>query len=262
MVEEVFLAKKKEELCLKKAIANILYKKKFEQQKIAKILNLSQPMVSNYCKSKNNVSKKILNKANNISEKIIENKGSCLFQTCITFDKNLDEDRYFIATENEIIKDENKEIIDNLADAFLLIKDKEFKKILPEVKINLAMAKQNAKNSDDVASFINGLVIADDKIVAHNGIRYGKSKHLSNLLLYLKDKMDISAVMNVKYLNFDNKNFVCSSLTKDFKIKNSGKKVDILLHKGDFGIEPCAYILGENAVDVVNKVTKIIVEMK
>ncbi len=46
-------------------------------------------------------------------------------------------------------------------------------------------------------------------------------------------------------------------LTKDFKLKDRLKKVDILLHKGDFGIEPCAYIVGENAVDVVNKLIKI-----
>ena len=35
------------------------------------------------------------------------------------------------------------------------------------------------------------------------------------------------------------------------------KQVDILLHRGDFGIEPCAYILGKNAVEVVNKFLKI-----
>ncbi len=58
--------------------------------------------------------------------------------------------------------------------------------LIPEVKINIAMAKENAKNSDDVAAFLNGLIIADDKITGYNGIRFGKSKHLSSLLIEFK----------------------------------------------------------------------------
>jgi len=46
-------------------------------------------------------------------------------------------------------------------------------------------------------------------------------------------------------------------LTKNFKLKGDIKNIDILLHKGDFGIEPCAYILGKDAVDVVKKVIEI-----
>ena len=46
------------------------------------------------------------------------------------------------------------------------------------------------------------------------------------------------------------------------KLKESKKNVDILMHKGDFGIEPCAYVLGKDAVDVVKKVIKIKEELK
>jgi predicted fused transcriptional regulator/phosphomethylpyrimidine kinase len=35
-----------------------------------------------------------------------------------------------------------------------------------------------------------------------------------------------------------------------------------LFHKGDFGIEPCAYIIGKDAVDVVNKLIKIKEKLK
>jgi len=51
-------------------------------------------------------------------------------------------------------------------------------------------------------------------------------------------------------------------LTKDFKLQDNKNNVDVLLHKGDFGIEPCAYVLGRDAVDVVNKVIKIKEEIK
>ena len=57
-------------------------------------------------------------------------------------------------------------------------------------------------------------------------------------------------------------NFQYSSLTKDFKLKDTKKNIDILLHEGDFGIEPCAYILGKDAVDVANKIIKIKEEIK
>ena len=64
--------------------------------------------------------------------------------------------------------------------------------------------------------------------------------------------------MNIAYSEIIKKSgFRYSSLTKDFKLKNSTKSIDILLHEGDFGIEPCAYILGKDAVDVVNKIIKI-----
>ena len=125
------------------------------------------------------------------------------------------------------------------------------------------MAKDKAENSADVASFLNGLIIVDNKVTSINGIRFGTSKHLSSLLLYLRDKLDVNAIMNVAYINDLNKTgFNYAILTKDFKLQGKAKKVDVLLHKGDFGIEPCAYILGKNAVDVANKVIRIKEELK
>ena len=121
----------------------------------------------------------------------------------------------------------------------------------------------NTKKIDDVGSYLNGFIIAEDKIIGNNGIRFGKSKHLSSLLLDLKKYIDINAIMNVAYFeNFDRLNFKIGHLTKDFKLKEKGNQFDILLHKGDFGIEPCAYVLGKNAVDVANKILKIREEIK
>jgi predicted fused transcriptional regulator/phosphomethylpyrimidine kinase len=120
------------------------------------------------------------------------------------------------------------------------------------------MTKDNAESSEDVASFLNGLIIADEKVTGINGIQFGKSKHLSSLLLYIKDKLDVNAIMNIAYsASIKKTGFRYSSLTKDFKLKNCKNSIDILLHEGDFGIEPCAYILGNDAVDVVNKIIKI-----
>jgi predicted fused transcriptional regulator/phosphomethylpyrimidine kinase len=257
MVEEIILVKSDDAIILKKALAKQLYFKKIDQIKISQILGLSQPMVSNYLNSNQRFSKKILNLAEKISDKIY-NGNSAHFHTCVSFlDKEV-EGRFYIAKKNELISDEKSKIIDNLTDAFLLLKGENIGGLIPEVKINIAMAKDNSKNSDDIAAFLNGLIIADEKVTSNNGIRFGKSKHLSSLLLYLQKKINVNAIMNLAYnKNIKNTNFMIGFLTKNFKLEKNQEEFDLLLHKGDFGIEPCTYILGRDAVDVVKKILKL-----
>lgn len=257
MVEEAILVKWEDSIILKKAIAKALYRRNIDQPRISEILKLSQPMVSNYCSSIGRIPKNILSLAEKISDKIL-NGNIANFHTCVSFSDRSIEGGFYVATKNEIISEENNKIVDNLTEAFLLLRGLDISGLLPEVKINIAMAKEKAENSADVAAFLNGLIIADDKITNINGIRFGTSKHLSSLLLYLRKSIDIRAIMNIAYLeNYESTGFCYSFLTKDFKLKENTKTMDILLHKGDFGIEPCAYILGKNAVDVVNKVIRI-----
>ena len=257
MAEEVYFINSDDTALLKKAIAKRLYTKNIDQSRISKILKLSQPMVSNYCSSNNKIPKDILNLAKKISDKIV-NGDSTTFFTCVTFNNESFQGRFYIAEKNEVISDENNNIINNLTEAFLLLKGKDISGLLPQVKVNIAMAKQKAKNSEDVAAFLNGLIIVDDKVTSNNGIRFGKSRHLSSLLLYLRDHINVNAIMNIAFIkNVEKTNFSYSYLSKDFKLEESKKNVNILLHKGDFGIEPCAYVLGKDAVDVVNKFIKI-----
>ena len=261
MAEEVIFIKDENAILLKKAIAKNLYFKNFDQVKISNLLNISQPMVSNYCSSKEKIPEYIIKLGEIISEKII-NKNSLNFYTCVTFNEKNIEGTYFVAEKNEIISDERNKIVDNLTEAFLLLKGKDIGKLLPEVKINIATAIDKAKNPNDVAAFLNGLIVVDDKVASNNGIRFGKSKHLSSLLLYLKDVIGVKAIMNIAFINNIKKtNFNFDYLAKDYKLKDSKKNLDILLHKGDFGIEPCSYIIGNDAVDVVNKVIKLMEEL-
>ena len=257
MVEEAFFINADDTALLKKAIAKRLYAKNIDQSRISKILKLSQPMVSNYCSRTDKIPKNIIDLAEKISNKIIDGNSST-FHTCILFDNTLIEGRFYIAKKNEIISEENEKIVDNLTEAFLILKGQNLSGLVPEVKINIAMAKDKAKKSEDVAAFLNGLIIADEKVTGTNGIRFGKSKHLSSLLLYLKNILNINAIMNIAYSeNIKKSGFRFNFLTKDFKLKDNKKSVDVLFHEGDFGIEPCAYVLGKNAVDVVSKVIKI-----
>ena len=262
MVEEAVLINDDDSIFLKKSISKNLYNQGFEQQKISKILKISQPRVSNYINSKEKIPKRILTLSKKITDDIIKNKNVS-FNTCISFSENIVEGKYFLAGQNEIIDDENNKIIDNLTEAFLKIKGKNISGLIPKVKINVAMAKSKAEGPDDIASYLNGLIIADDVVSSYNGIQFGKSKHLSSLLLYLKEFFDVNSIMNVAFISDILKaDFNYSYLTKDFKLKDKQKDIDILLHKGDFGIEPCAYIVGKNAVDVVNKLIKIKEKLK
>ena len=198
MTTEVFLIGGDETKQLKKALARILYNKNFDQAKISKILNLSQPMVSIYCKSKDEIPPDILETAQKISDEIIDNK-QVNFQTCISFSDTSINGHFFIANKNEILTDENSKILDNLKQAFYNIKEKELIGFIPKVKINIAMSKKDAGNLDDIASFLNGLVISEDKISSYNGIRFGKSKHLSSILLKHGKDLSFNAIMNIAY---------------------------------------------------------------
>jgi hypothetical protein len=257
MVEEAILIQQEDTISLKKAIAQTLYRKKIDQPKISKILQISQPMVSNYITSKEQIPKNIQKLAEKISENVLKNKKP-IFHTTVSFTVNTLEGSFYIANKNEVITDENYSIVNNLTEAFLILKGKDISELVPKIKINIAMTKEHPESTDDVAAFLNGLIIADDKVTGYNGIRFGRSRHLSSLLLDLKQKIDINAMMNIAFIdNIEKTGLSFDYLTKDFKLNKSKKNYDILLHKGDFGIEPCAYILGKNAVDVANKILKI-----
>ena len=262
MVNEAVIIKGEDTILLKKSIAQTLYRNNIEQLTISKILGLTQPMVSNYCSSTEKIPKNIQILAENITKKIIDDK-SIQFQTCVTFSNNEYEGTYYIADKNEIINKENSKIVDNLTCAFFLLKDKNISGLIPEIQINIAMSKEKPTCIEDIASFSNGLIIADNSIVGYNGIRFGSSKHLSKLLLKLRENLKVYAVMNIAYVkNRTYKDFSIGYLTREYDLKKEYALVDILLHNGDFGIEPCAYVLGKDAVDVAKKVLKIVRKIK
>jgi predicted fused transcriptional regulator/phosphomethylpyrimidine kinase len=262
MVEEGIFIKSEDAIELKKAIAQLLYQDNMDQLAIAQFLDLSQAMVSIYCKNPISTSNDILNQAKQIVHHI-EKGNSIHFQTCILFSKKQINGHLFIGDKNEFITNENNSIVNNLTQSFQNLTNINLHGFVPEIKINIAMAKENATNSDDIAAFVNGLIIVDEKIVGYNGVRFGCSKHLSSLLLKLCDGSNIRATMNIAYFsNLKNSSFSTSYLGNNFELLKYDSSVDILLHDGDFGIEPCAYILGKDAIDVSEKLKKIIDEVR
>jgi len=256
MVDNLIILDNDDAILLKKVLAKNLYEKGLEQAKIAGILNLTQPMVSNYISSKVDISDNLKMYADKILTKI-EGNANLYFQTSISFNRHYGEK--YIADESEVLSEEKKEIIRDLTDAFYLLKGKDIGQLLPEVKINLALSKKNPNNLSDIASFLNGIIMLDDKVSSINSIQFGKSKHLASLLLYLKSiNKNINSIMNLKFdISLKNKGLSYSYLTPDYKIEDNCS-FDILLHKGDFGIEPCSYVLGNSAKEVANKVLSLL----
>lgn len=260
MVEEVFFLNEENTNMIKQRIVKILYKKNISQSKIADLLNISQPMVSNYCKSDKKTNREVVRIAKKISDKIV-NENKINFQTCISFTKKPLEGHFFVVDKNEILTDENSKLMENLKNAFYNLKERNLSGFVPKIKVNIAMSKENPRNSNDVASFLDGLIIVDNKITGYNGIRFGKSKHLSSILINHGQNLDVNAIMNIAYnKKLEKTGFKIGFLNKNFNLEEQDKNFDILVHKGDFGIEPCAYILGKDALELSDKLLKIIGE--
>jgi len=138
----------------------------------------------------------------------------------------------------------NKDIIDNLKQATAIIEKANPIELIPEVSMNIAMCKSDAKNKSEVASIPGRIVKINNKLKASNQPQFNSSNHLANLLLKHKSE-NINAIINIKY----NKEI-------DKAIKQANLNY-IIIDKGSFGIEPSAYILGKDAIDVVNKAIKL-----
>ena len=256
MVSDLIILDNYDAILLKKVLAKNLYEEGLEQSKIASILNLTQPMVSNYISSKADISDNLKVYADKILTKI-EDNTNLYFQTSISFNRHYGEK--YIADESEVLSEEKKEMIRDLTDAFYLLKGKDMGDLLPEVKINLALSKKNPNTLSDIASFLNGILMLDNRVSSINSIQFGKSKHLASLLLYLKSiNKNINAIMNLKFdTSVKDKGLSYSYLTSDYKVEDNCS-FDILHHKGDFGIEPCSYVLGNSAKEVATKVLSLL----
>ena len=109
-------------------------------------------MVSNYCSSKEKIPKNVLDLAEQISDTVV-NGSPLTFHTCVSFSDETYKGTYIIADKNELISDERTKVVDNLTEAFFLLKGQNFKNLVPEVKINIAMSKENSKSPNDVLLF-------------------------------------------------------------------------------------------------------------
>jgi len=267
--------------------AKSLYEKYGKTQKeIAKGLSVSQSMVSKYLKEERVFDEKILKISKKIAKKLAFALNEELSEaeileflctTCFELrkDKELCE-LHDIPNCNVCLNlytknfYERNEVIKNIEKAAELLEGMSLGSLVPEVRINIAMAVKNPKSYLENAALPGRMIEIKGKLKRVSDPEFGASKHMSGILFNVMKKYPKKrAVLNLRY----DKNFkeVLESLFSIFYIErktNEEEKLkklieegyegeDCIVDPGAFGIEPCIYVLGETAVEAVKKVREI-----
>jgi hydroxymethylpyrimidine kinase/phosphomethylpyrimidine kinase len=155
--------------------------------------------------------------------------------------------------------------------------------ICPESMINLAEVVPYGSSNDDVVGIPGRIVNVGGRLRASSCPRPGGSRHVASAVLvaHSLDRM-VRAAMNVRYderilesavrLGMSVSSYDRSREPPEIKsvegmsirwgvreaFNQAGKVTDIVYHLGDFGKEPMITIFGEDAVDVVKKLLRIL----
>ena len=177
-------------------------------------------------------------------------------------------------------------VMEELANAVdQLTNIKNFEKLIPETQSNIAYAIPYAKKIEDVAGVNGRIVKVGDRSIPTSGIKFGASRHVaSSILEYMKINQLVRSALNIKndkkILDKCNRLFRVTHFERKLEpkmIKNKeGKSIswgvsqalsknpdaDIIYHTGDVGKESMIIIFGQNPQEVVDKVKKILNNMK
>jgi len=179
-----------------------------------------------------------------------------------------------------LISDRIKERLEVLRDVdralFTILSERRLVTLIPEVRLNIAMALREARGPEDIAAIPGRITVVGGRPYAMLGPEFGASKHLSKILLgimeFFKDvrgviciKFDERVERSMKRLGFKIV-FVTRSTPSDeelvkaihVKLVNLEEPPDAIIDRGCVGIEPITYIIGKSASDVVEKVIKIV----
>ena len=183
-----------------------------------------------------------------------------------------------------LLSKEQLEVINQIRDIYNSITTKQFCKLIPEVRTNIAGALKDAKSKEDVAGIDGRITIVNNLPKAAGEIKFGVAEHTARLVLTVKEfDNSINFVMNLKYSpEFVNKIQKFTDLElKEIRRENQPEKIkykefstmqwlikesvdkngqipDIIWDKGSIGKEPMMRLFGKNATDIIEKIKKII----
>jgi len=173
---------------------------------------------------------------------------------------------------------EREKIVEEVRKALeLLEKDPVFYKLIPEVRTNLVMCVENAKDIGDVVGIPGRITHVFGKVVPVGEPSYGGSWHMARLLLAIRNYFpEIRAAINLRYyeelvelakeLGYTVSFFDRRKEPKEVKqiegktmewaaseiFQNSGKiPPQIVYDLGDWGKEPGIVVFGKSAIEVV-----------
>jgi len=166
--------------------------------------------------------------------------------------------------------------IENLEKAVAILENcEEFAKLIPEVRSNIVMAKEDAKDVSDVAGIPGRITTVHGKPKAFMKPEFGVSSHMARLVLNIM-KHDIlkRSAVNIKYdpkiveiceklglkISFYDRNDEPEDVksveggTIPWGVETAIKRIkdvpDVIYHKGAWGKEPSISLIGTDAVDV------------
>ena len=98
------------------------------------------------------------------------------------------------------ISGEKATIIEQIQEIIQFITFIEFSQLIPEVRMNIAGALQNAKTREEVAGVDGRITIVNGLPKAAGDIKFGASEHTARLVLTAKQyDPSINFVMNLKF---------------------------------------------------------------
>lgn len=177
---------------------------------------------------------------------------------------------------SEILEEEM--VLTNLrAGLRLLESTKNFAMLIPNVGTNLAMAKKDAADLRDVAAVPGRIYEMRGGVKIPAAPEFEASTHVAGLVLAVsRTSPKMRAGINIRFS--DSIIASCESMgwgPVEVTGESEGRHAEIskklskskatpqaVYHKGAFGIEPMIYIVGESAVDVVEKVRRLLDRLK
>ncbi|MBN65369.1 MAG: hypothetical protein CMA74_03060 [Euryarchaeota archaeon] len=141
----------------------------------------------------------------------------------------------------------------------------------PQVRVNIAIAANDAKSSSDIAAFPGRLTPVGGKARPLSSPKFGGSNHLSDLLLELRNfDSKISTIINLRWdpmiaeiLEKLDINFI--KLQRDNDDLLITKKViesNVMVDEGGYGLEPSLYIFSSDNDFVCKTVEDVASMMK
>ncbi|MFX1391414.1 MAG: thiamine-phosphate synthase family protein [Promethearchaeota archaeon] len=183
------------------------------------------------------------------------------------------------------ISEEKQILINQIREVYSVIsKDKDFSKLVPEVRMNISGSLSKAKNKSEIAGIEGRITIINGFPKASGEIKFGVSDHTARLILTAKEfDNSINFVINLKYIpkliesikkdtklqlqeiirkeqpeNVKEKEYSTMQWLINESVKKKGKIPDIIWDKGAIGKEPMMRLFGKNSTDLIRKLEHII----
>ena len=164
------------------------------------------------------------------------------------------------------------------------LSEKEFSKLIPEVRMNISGSLANAKNKQEIAGIDGRITIVNGFPHKCGEIKFGASDHTARLILSAKEfENSINFVINLKFkqewirlisshTDLQLQEIIREEQPEEVKnqefstmqwlIKNSVEKhgtiPDIIWDAGSIGKEPIIRLFGRNSKEMIVKLNKII----